>query len=116
MNIVFAYESGLPARWMAGIQWFKRKLSSAGVGASVSVVPIEGLRGDVDVVLATRACADQAQLRAPGARLVVLDSFERQGLYEKLVEELRFTEKCRLGAGTSDQPIVMTYRGDERID
>ena len=116
MKIAFAYDAGLPAPWMAGIQAFKRKLRNAGVRASVIVVPGEGIQGNVDLVLCTPTAADNARLHAPGARLIELETFARQPLYDDLVKELKAAQLPTISRQPPDQPVLVTYRGEERID
>lgn len=114
-KIAFAYESGLPAAWMLGIQAFKRKLARAGVRTPVVRVPVEAIPSDADLVLVPTGLAAGLPERLPDATVVPLPTFTDQGFYSSLVRALVEAQAAR-PQPASTVPIIVTYRGEERIE
>ncbi len=113
-KIAFTYELGLPATWMIGIKQFKRKLERAALKVRVICEPVETLPKDVDVVFAPAALVHQVRERVPTAEIITVTTLMNEPSYDTLIDRLRLMPLTQ--DEPSDEPIIVTYRGEERID
>lgn len=114
-KIAFAFETSLPASRMISFNKFRRKLARAGVRLPVLSVPLETLPADVDLVIAPTDLVQRIQERVYTAEVIPLDNIIDETFLDNLVDRLRATQAVHNTARKGEKPIIVSYRGDERI-
>ena len=112
-KIIFAFEASLPASSLITLRTFKRKLERAGVRAPVTSAPIEMLPADADLVLAPTELVERIRERVQ--EVIPVDDIADDVFLDQLVKRLRAAQEIQDQARNSEKPIIVTYRGDERL-
>ncbi len=110
----------MPAALLVGFNQLAHKIKQAGFDIKVSLVPLNDLPPDLDLLFAPKELSDQAAKALPLERIVVLEEFVNQPIYTDLVKRLKEGREIFAAPQTAEENpeegYTARYRGYERID
>lgn len=121
-RIGFGYKLDfMPAPLIVGYHQLSKKIEQAGFEITVSLVPLNGISPDWDLVFVPREFESDAALVLSAEKIIALDEFVNQPLYGDLVRRLEegtvmYAERIDPSSAKSDEGIIVRYRGYDRID
>jgi mannitol-specific phosphotransferase system IIBC component len=110
----------MPAPLLVGYNQLRRKVERAGFQIEVSLVPLNDLPDDLDILFVPAALETAARQAVPGKWTIAVESYLNHPSYNALVERLAEGREIR-ALRTAEIPpahgnVILRYRGNVRID
>jgi mannitol-specific phosphotransferase system IIBC component len=110
----------MPAPLLVGYNRLRRKVERAGLNVAVELVPLSDLPSELDILFVPAPLEAAARSVWNAGPLIVLEAYHNHPAYSELVSRLQQgTEIYALPMEpppAPDEPIILHYRGNVRVD
>lgn len=121
-KIGFGYKLDfMPAPLILGYHQLSKKIEHAGFNVKVSLIPLNEINSDWDLVFVPKEFESEAALVLPSECVIGLDKFVNQPYYAELLRRLEegteiCAERVDPNQASREEGTIMRYRGYERIE
>jgi hypothetical protein len=116
-----SYELGwLPGEWLQAWRRLDRTLARAALKVKATLAPLENLPDDTDIVVVPPELREVAREKTvPGTLLLVVPASAAAAAFNDLVARLEAGDEItaeRTDPAEASAPVIVSYRGHERLD
>ena len=110
----------MPAPLLVGYNQLRRKVERAGLNVAIELVPLSDLPAELDILFVPAPLETTARSFWNAGPLIVLETYQNHPAYSELVSRLQQGSEIYAlpmePPPAPDEPIILHYRGNVRVD